>query len=298
MKKYGLYKVVWLLVLLSYLVGCSKGYPPYVLDYSAAETLSQEEYDSISTYIDQLNPEIDTDITYYEQMPETYDRFFEIGLKGVPVVMDRFKIIGKDPKEANKLYRNFSCGVNKGVYAYGNFLQYGLMGITRESTRSCTQTDSDSLHKEKCISGTDTRRYCILSYTKEQIVEIINSNKTTDKKLIALAPFGVYALPYVMAQIDQGNKDYKAYFVYIGLHLSDSEYMSIASDFYLEVPYGYESPEAEQIMAERISALLAKGNPEEFDYKAWLNENEDDLNALYKYMDEFCAEYEAKQTEE
>ena len=34
---------------------------------------------------------------------------------------------------------------------------------------------------------------------------------------------------------------------------------------------------------------------EDFDYKAWLEENKEDLDNLFKFLDAYCAEYEAVQ---
>jgi hypothetical protein len=33
---------------------------------------------------------------------------------------------------------------------------------------------------------------------------------------------------------------------------------------------------------------------EDFDYKVWLSENEEDLDNLFKFLDAYCAEYEAE----
>ena len=33
---------------------------------------------------------------------------------------------------------------------------------------------------------------------------------------------------------------------------------------------------------------------EDFDYKVWLSENEEDLDNLFKFLDAYCEEYEAE----
>ena len=284
-----------LLTLLCFVACNLQSSPEYILNYSADDVLSEEEYIEIETYVNNLYPDfLDTDLVYYEQNPETFNQFMSIGFKGVPVIIDRMKFIEENPEFVRtNWYGKYYDGIAGGVYRYASFLAVGIRGVTRTAKYFC-MFDDESHPK---ISGVATTQYCFFLYAKKRIPEIINSDAETHEKLKELSVFGVYALPYVLAQIEQGNVEYEEYFIYIGLHLSDREYMEIASKNTVTIDY-YVYDFYTDDLNNQISTILSTGNPNNFDYKAWLNENENDLNILYKYADDFCAEYEAKQKAE
>ncbi len=267
--------------------------PEYVLNYSEDDVLSDEEYSEIEAYIDALRPDfLDVDLVTYDQSPETFDKYMSIGLRGIPVVIDRMKTIENNPVTASSMwYPSSFDGIGAGVYRYAHFLQRGIMGMTREAGYYCAY-DDDS---HPSAFGAATTRYCFFKYAKERIPEIIKSNDEINEKLKNLSVFGVYALPYVLAQIEQGNTEYEDYFIYIGLHLSNYEYILIADKYYVTIDHIVNYDFDKENLDEQVEELLNSGNSKSFDYKAWLSENEDDLNILFKYVDDFCAEYEAEQ---
>ena len=89
------------------------------------------------------------------------------------------------------------------------------------------------------------------------------------------------ALPYVIKQIDKGHEEYISFFTEIGLHLSHRDFAHLA----LLKHHGYDTLYDD----EEYSA-----GAEDFDYKVWLSENEEDLDNLFKFLDAYCEEYEAE----
>ncbi len=267
--------------------------PEYILNYSDSDVLSDQEYDNIEAFINTIYPDfLHVDLVTYDQGPEVFDKCMQIGIRGIPVIVDRLKFIETDPDTATDLWLNkYFYGLAAGANRYASFLALCSRGMTRSAKYFCAYDESSHPN----VSGSATTYYCFLKYAKENIPKIINSDAEIHEKLKSLSVFGVYALPYVLAQIDAGNTEYEEYLIYIGLHLSTSEYMKIADKYHVtiddveEYDFGIENLEGQ------INELLVSGDRDGFDYKVWLSENEDDLNILFKYIDDFCAEYEAEQ---
>ena len=118
-------------------------------------------------------------------------------------------------------------------------------------------------------------------YSKTQVPKIILSDIAIDQKILELRKFGIYAVPYVIEQMENGNTKYEWFFTAIGLHLNDDIFGELAAlkycfsdDMHLQADY--------------------LDNADKFDYKVWLRENQEDLNALFEFIDAFCVEYEAE----
>ena len=265
----------------------------YVLTYSDTDVLSNEEYNNIESFINTVYADfLHVDLVTYDQGPETFDKCMQVGIRGIPVIVDRLKFIENNRDLANDLwFEKCFYGLAAGSSHYARFLALCSRGITRSVKYFCMC--DESLHGKD--DGTATTYYCFLKYAKEKIPEITKSDVEIHKKLKSLSVFGIYALPYVLAEIENGNVEYEEYFIYIGLHISDSEYMKIADENYVSSINSIEHFDSCQKDFDRhISKLLSTGEPNTFNYKKWLQENEDDLNILFKYIDDFCVEYEAE----
>ena len=118
-------------------------------------------------------------------------------------------------------------------------------------------------------------------YAQKQIPEIISSDISTEEKILKLKTFGIYAVPYIIEELQNGNDEYSSFFVAIGLHLNNKEYADLVA-----LKYGFSED-----MYSREDYLY---NAEDFDYKTWYEENKEDLDNLFKFLDAYCAEYEAE----
>ncbi len=129
------------------------------------------------------------------------------------------------------------------------------------------------------------------SYAEQTLRDTASSDLSFDEKLNVYRKFGIFALPYVIDETEDGNSEYERYFILIGAHLSTAEYCKLTASTIPDTP----PPSDEQ----QVAALLSseKKLAEDFDYKVWLEENEEDLNNLFKFLDAYCAEYEAEQSE-
>ncbi len=119
----------------------------------------------------------------------------------------------------------------------------------------------------------------------EELPKIFSSNIENDERLKKYREFGIFALPYVNEEIKNGNKEMERFYSLIGAHISTAEYLKL-TEISNENIHPPTSSEADKILLD---------GAEDFDYKAWLSENEEDLNNLFKFLDAYCAEYEAEQ---
>jgi hypothetical protein len=121
-------------------------------------------------------------------------------------------------------------------------------------------------------------------YAKSKLPEIAASDMSYDEKLDKYVEFGFFAVPYVKEELEKGNTEYEKFFSLVGAHLSTADYMKVIEITEWDQPM----PTEEEIE----KSLLESGK--DFDYKKWLNENEEDLNNLYKFLDEYVKDYESK----
>ena len=126
--------------------------------------------------------------------------------------------------------------------------------------------------------------YVRWTHAKNELPKISKSFLSAEEKIEAYREFGIFAVPYVVKEIEKGHTEFEKFFVLIGAHLSTPDYLKIVERTSFEQP----PPTSEQI----DEALLSCA--EDFDYKVWLSENEEDLDNLFKFLDAYCAEYEAE----
>ena len=86
-----------------------------------------------------------------------------------------------------------------------------------------------------------------------------------------------------MEEIEKGKTEYESFFALIGAHLSTAEYMKSIGLETEDVPLPQEKKE---------EALLKSA--EKFDYKDWIAQNEEDIDNLFSFLDEYEKEYEQK----
>lgn len=183
--------------------------------------------------------------------------FCDFGLEAVPIIITALTDDKAEPVEEY----------------YKVYLSHGMYTLLRIDHLKVTEGDGSNL------IYTDDSIYYFYKHSKEEISKTINSNALIDRKLEALRKFGVYAVPEVVEQINIGNSDYEKFFVYAGLHLSDQDFVKIAGIKHL---FSNDLHTKEEYLA----------GAEEFDYKVWLSENEEDLDNLFKFLDAYCKEYE------
>lgn len=158
---------------------------------------------------------------------------------------------------------------------YKVYLSRGMYTILRIDPLKATEGDGSNL------IYTDTSIYAFYKHAKTEISKIIASEISLEEKLNALRKYGIYAVPEVVEQINEGNSEYEKFFVYAGLHLNDEDFVKIAGFKYL---FSNDLHTKEDYLT----------GAEDFDYKVWLEENEEDLDNLFKFLDAYCAEYESE----
>ncbi len=232
--------------------------------------LAEEEYAQIQTKINGIFQETHTDLLSYSG----YVYFFEreqsdklsetAGYKGIPVLITEIEKMF-DEKERFNDCEFFAASV------------FALMRVDA----------LESKYRERPGRRTCTKKGICLRYrdSQEQIPEILKMKINTEEKIEKLREFGILTVPYVLEEIEKGNDEYASYFTAIGLHMETPEYMIYMSDRDRLWGHGFEQ---EGFM----------DGSEDFDYKVWLSENEEDLNNLFKFLDAYCAEYEAEIAEE
>ncbi len=222
--------------------------------------MTKEAQDNIKALINSIEPEYDYWKSYviYNDYKEDSDKLSSVGVQGLPIILSELeKIEGID----EKIYR---CG----------FLSEGFNAIARINglyVRSVTNNTDDRIgyngYEKKCLSA-------FYLYSAQEVPKIIATNDVIEAKLEKLREFGLFAVPYVVKEIENGKTEYEAFFVEIGLHLSVPEFMLIFGD--PNLPYE-EIPE---------KIRNAEG-AEDFDYKQWLSENQADLDAMFKFLDAY-----------
>lgn len=234
-------------------------------EYSESDVLSDSEYSELEAIIDGVQPPDMPWMTYvhYASAREEVKSVCEVGLRGIPVLIDKFHILNAPEPPRDKAM----------------FLHYSIAALLR------IQQSTWAYCPEEYFLN-------ILLEAKTKINDIIASDEDLTQKMSLLREYGVVSIPYVVDEIKKGNTEYEVFFVEIGLHLSPVEFADR-----IELPINYPSgnvlsPKVDSYEARR-KRVRTEGSPENFDYKVWLKENEDDLKILFKYLDAYCAEYEA-----
>ena len=229
--------------------------------------ITEEEYNVIQTRINDIVQETHMNLLPYSG----YMYFFEreqsdklseaVGYKGLPVLIT--EIEKKVEAEENYLHCAFCAST---VYALLRIDELSISDRESPEYRNCTKKAFYSLYTN----------------AKTQISDILKKEISTNEKISALRRCGIIAVPYVMSEIEKGNTEFEKYFTAIGLHMETPEYMIYMSDRDRLWEHGFEQ---EGFM----------DGAEDFDYKVWYEENEEDLDNLFKFLDAYCAEYEAEQ---
>ena len=212
-------------------------------------------------------------IVLYSMCPKECDELSEIGLRGAPLLF-------------TDLIDRYSLGTAS-YQSYQSHLYYAevLCAILRTDTTILRGFYNDLLKKDPNITNCDSfGKECVSSYyadAKERIPEIIASNDEFSDKAMKLITYGVFAIPYVVREIEKGNTEYEQIFVGLGLHIDVPELKRRMPNYFLSWQERFDS-----------EAFL-KGS-ENFDYKVWYEENKEDLDNLFKFLDAYCAEYEAE----
>ena len=227
--------------------------------------VTEAEYNETKAYIDGLIEEVSLDLKAYSGYVymfkrEYSDRLIQVGYKGLPVLITEIE----KKVEASESYLH--CA----------FLSSGVYALFRVNELPVRDKDNGT------YSRSTKKVFCELyKDTKNQIPQIIKSNKSIEEKIVELREFGIFSMPYILKQIDEGHTEYAAYFTAIGLHMDTAEFMTYMSTKDSLWEHGYDK---EGFM----------DGAEDFDYKVWLEENKEDLDNLFKFLDAYCAEYEAE----
>ena len=228
--------------------------------------ITEEEYNVIQTRINDIVQETHMNLLPYSG----YMYFFEreqsdklseaVGYKGLPVLIT--EIEKKVEAEENYLHCAFCAST---VYALLRIDELSISDRESPEYRNCTKKAFYSLYTN----------------AKTQISDILKKEISTNEKISALRRCGIIAVPYVMSEIEKGNTEFEKYFTAIGLHMETPEYMIYMSD-------------RDRLWEHGFAQEGFMDGSEDFDYKAWLEENKEDLDNLFKFLDAYCAEYEAE----
>ena len=186
------------------------------------------------------------------------DEMCNVGIEGVPVIAEL--LITDSPI--------FERGFPQDYLMHGMYL---ILRIEPNEAHGC----KGSYQINDCIAD-------FYSLSKTECPKIISSGNSVKDNLAELRRYGVYAIPYVLKEIQNGFDEYTAFFTEIGLHLSVREYARLVIEKHIYDDEVYSDAE------------YNKG-AEDFDYKVWYEENKEDLDNLFKFLDAYCAEYEAEQ---
>ena len=205
----------------------------------------------------------------YDDVKKDSDELVEIGYEGLPVLI---QIMNEQANNDNYSFFDLS------------FWSAGTCAILRiDPNHKYMSYTSDGEHYNPCH-----KESICLFYEKsiEEIPQILFSELNTEEKIFQLRYYGIFAIPFVVAEIEDGKTEYIPFFIEIGLHLSVPEYMeymTIYNSTYNDIPIN-----------ERYINIRNDPKAKDFDYKVWLSENEETLDNLFKFLDAYCAEYEAE----
>ena len=262
------------------LFGCGDTHVSENENVSPLDTiLTETEQKEYSEFVEGVDFPRDTDNFYY-QKKESVNKLSEIGIKGLPMLI--IKSTENEDWNAAKESRE----------------QNKSLGTSLSHDRLLTATALMRIHYSDIFTPNNgvvkpsDNYYTYWEYVKEKLPEIADSDMTAEEKVSAYRKFGIFAVPYVMEEIEAGNTELEPFFALIGTHLTTAEYMQL-TDRIDPTKYTGTPPPTE----EEIDAILIEG-AKDFDYKKWYAENKTDIENLEKFLDAYCAEYEAEKVEE
>lgn len=213
----------------------------------------------------------------YPKQPEYYNKLSTVGIKGLPILIEK------------SLFEREEILNNHETWCKAILRSKVVEGVLRIDAGI-----------EACAGSVDSNnRYLVLynfaRFSKEDLTEALESTMPFEEKMEIYHKYGIVSVPYVLKELEKGNEEFEDFFIMIGAHLTTPEYWLIIE------PYYYHDERTGQLLMGwnstkegRIAALAEHEKAETFDYKVWLEENEEDLNFLYEYLDAYCEEYEAK----
>ncbi len=256
-------------------VGVNMSSPTVRIDFSDAGELSDEEYANIERALTLIEtPDISIlSKVRYGNAKDFFNEIFTLDIESIPVIvckMNDFQSNGHSYEKHFDLNRLYAEAIWYQLRVYDEcFFDISENAINRFQKESI----SDFWHSSANF-----------------ITDTINSDSNIDTKVLSLSKCGLISLPYVVEQINNGHTEYEDYFALVGIHLSAKEWTEKTEDDFLEVVQN--TADGSTIWEQQLETI--KKDYGDFDYKVWLSENEDDLNMALKYMDNFCAEYEAE----
>ena len=236
------------------------------------DLMSDERYNQLAFCVtDSFPDKPDTTLSFfpYNKYSDNFEDLFVVGFSGIPVLISEIEVnrnnIDNNEATAPYEYGEYSAPIK--------FYYAGLEILAR------TQNFTISECSESYAGNIRDDLLCINS----KITEIASANETAHEKIKRLKNFGVFALPYVIKEIENGNIDYESFFVAAGFHLSHQKFAELT-----DVNSFDYNPNVWKTNEYLLGA-------DDFDYKLWLEENKEDLDNLFKFLDAYCAEYEAEQ---
>ena len=216
----------------------------------------------------------------YPKQPEFYNKLSTVGIKGLPVLIEK------------SLFEREEIVNNHKTYCAAILRSKVVEGVLRVSK-------SDYYAPRKSTYVDENDRYLVLynfaRFSKEDLTETLESTMAFEEKMEIYCKFGIVSVPYVLKELEKGNKEFEEFFILIGAHITTPEYWLITEPYYYhEERTGHLRLSGYPAKEIKAAALKEHEKAETFDYKVWLEENEEDLNFLYEYLDAYCEEYEAK----
>lgn len=211
---------------------------------------------------------------YYYGISKAVDEVSKIELKGLPFLIHK----------TLKLYNEelvFANGIPSVVLS--KYYAFTAASIVRVKYDNFAKTNN-------YIYDPSEYYHTYWNHARKELPKVSASNMTDGEKIFAYREFGLFAAPYVIEEIEKGNAELEPFFALVGAHLSTAEYMHII-DITDPEKYTNTPPPTE----EEIDAILLE-SVKDFDYKKWYEENEEDLDNLFKFLDAYCAEFEAEES--
>lgn len=285
MRKANVIRIIIPLIVLCFICSCSAEetqtppiQTPTNVNLTSEQVINQiYTKEQIQAYTQKLEnieyqPCVISDMASYFQSPAECAQLYEIGIKGLPILI--YNTSNNPTSEQTPVKLRMKTA----------YQMFGVVSLLR-----CRDIDVPFKHRDdKCKENF----YNFYIESKRICPVILSSTKSTEDKADELKYYGLFALPHILndENINSGfsnnmdlykNRLLEAFGKTIGLHLSTEEFMKIVSeDISRDEPY---------------LKIVNHPKAEDFDYKAWLDENKEDLDNLFKFLDAYCAEYEAEQ---
>ena len=219
-----------------------------------------------SDFINAIKPEINGYRVEYWTSRESCDKLVSIGIEGIPILMRELYAQEED------IVKNGYNRINSSRALFYEECLYALLRVDRNAVRSWSNNEEGVVRKNLVT---------FYNNAISQIPIVLQEKSAFNENIIKLREFGILSIPFITNEIKKGNTEYEAYFTAIGLHMDVPEFMVYMTDYNLSWEERYEK-----------DGFM--DGAEDFDYKIWLEENEEDLDNLFKFLEAYCAEYEAE----